>query len=332
MWKVTAGRKNISADQFVENDFVAIGWSKAGDFSSVSSKTDLMELFSRVWPEHTDRQNSVGAGQAWRFLNSFDIGDRVVTYNSDTRLYHVGTIAGPPVYRPDVNERLPLQRAVNWEGAVSRDDLSQRSRNTLGAIMTIFKLSDEAETEIEQLLSGARPVALPQSPAGISESYEEIDVDPYEDIAELAFERVKDSILRLDWEEMEELVAAMLRALGYRTIVSPKGADRGRDVIASRDGFGFERPRIVVEVKHRRGQMGAPEIRSFLQTLHHEDRGLYVSTGGFSKEAHYQAENANSVTHLMSIDGLTSAVLDQYENLDERGKLLLPLQRIYWPK
>jgi restriction system protein len=332
MWKVTAGRNNTSAEQFIEQNVVAIGWAEAGDYSSIPSKEILIQLFSRVWPDKTEKQNSVGAGQAWRFMTVFNIGDRVLTYNSDTRLYHVGTITGEPVYRPDQNERLPLQRAVKWQGAVSRDNLSQQTRNTLGAIMAIFKLSDDAEEEIERLLVGERKIQPAFAPDDATMIDDTVVSDPYADIGELAFERVKDSILKLDWEEMEELVAALLRALGYRTIVSPKGADRGRDVIASRDGFGFERPRIVIEVKHRKGQMGAPEIRSFLQTLHHEDRGLYVSTGGFSKEAHYQAENANSVTHLMSIDGLTSAILEQYGQFDELGKATLPLQKIYWPK
>ena len=35
--------------------------------------------------------------------------------------------------------------------------------------------------------------------------------------------------------------------------------------------------------------MGAQEIRSFLCGRHPGDKGLYVSTGGFSKDAHYEA-------------------------------------------
>jgi restriction system protein len=49
-------------------------------------------------------------------------------------------------------------------------------------------------------------------------------------------------------------------------------------------------PRILVEVKHRSGQMGSKEIRSFKAILTGH-KGLYVSTGGFSKEAKYQAES-----------------------------------------
>jgi len=39
--------------------------------------------------------------------------------------------------------------------------------------------------------------------------------------------------------------------------------------------------------------MGAPDVRSFLGGSHPQDKGLYVSSGGFSREARYEAERAN---------------------------------------
>lgn len=50
---------------------------------------------------------------------------------------------------------------------------------------------------------------------------------------------------------MEELIAGLLSAMGYRTLLSPKGPDRCKDIIASPDGLGLEDPKIIVEVKHR---------------------------------------------------------------------------------
>src|SRR5690606_9158878 len=97
-----------------------------------------------------------------------------------------------------------------------------------------------------------------------------------------AHELIKDKILALQPEEMEELAAAILRAMGYKTKVSPRGPDRGVDVIASPDGLGLTQPRIKVEVKHRSGPMGSQAIRSFVGVLRSGDTGLYVSTGGFS--------------------------------------------------
>lgn len=221
---------------------------------------------------------------------------------------------------------------MRWESGVSRDRLSQRARNSLGAILTIFKVPDAVAAELIGLSENPafeKHTVPPQIENGAADVAE--IVDPYADIQEQALERVKDRLLALEWDEMQDIVAALLRALGYRTIVSPAGADRGRDIIASRDGFGFEAPRIVVEVKHRKGPMGAPEVRAFQGGRHSEDRGLYVSTGGFTREAQYEAERAATVTHLMTIDGLARALIEQYESLDERGRKLLPLTKIYWP-
>ena len=130
---------------------------------------------------------------------------------------------------------------------------------------------------------------------------------------------------------MQELVAGVLEAMGYKARISPSGPDRGKDIVASPDGLGFESPRIVVEVKHRNTQMGANEIRSFLGGRHKDDKGLYVSTGGFSREAYYEAERANIPCTLMNIDDLVQAIVDHYENMDIETQRLIPLRRVYWP-
>ena len=119
--------------------------------------------------------------------------------------------------------------------------------------------------------------------------------------------------------------------MGYKTRISPTGPDRGKDIIASPDGLGFENPRIVVEVKHRNQQIAADEIRSFLGGRHQNDKGLYVSTGGFSKEAHYEAERANIPLTLMDINELVQAIIEHYEKLDIETQRLLPMRKIYWP-
>ncbi|MDR8305809.1 restriction endonuclease, partial [Acinetobacter baumannii] len=80
---------------------------------------------------------------------------------------------------------------------------------------------------------------------------DEVVSDPLRDVESLAREGIKDRVNGLDPKEMEYVVAGVLRSMGYNTQVSPVGPDRGKDIIASPDGFGFENPRIVVEVKHR---------------------------------------------------------------------------------
>ena len=329
MWKITAGRANAFVRRFLDDGVVGIGWVEAGNYTDAKSKADLIKQFSATWPDQTKRQVEVGSAQVWRFLNEVAVGDEVITYDPDERLYHYGKISGKAEFLEESSEHQRVVRRVDWSSFVSRDDLSKSARNSLGAILTIFKVPEQAADEIRALKDGRSSLGthiIQDSEVTLAE-----EIDPYDGIADQALERIKDRIRALEWDDMQELVAALLRALGYRTIVSPAGADRGKDIIASRDGFGFERPRIVVEVKHRKEAMGSQEIRSFLGGRHTDDRGLYVSTGGFSKEAHYEAERASTVTHLMSLDGLARALVDQYENLDSAGRRLLPLTKLYWP-
>jgi restriction system protein len=138
-------------------------------------------------------------------------------------------------------------------------------------------------------------------------------------------------IAALDPREVEHLVAGILRAMGFKTRVSPVGPDRGKDIVASPDGFGFKDPRIVVEVKHRNGQMGSQALRSFLGGRHPGDRGLYVSTGGFSKDALYEAERSQIPMTLWTLDDLVRALVEHYDQTDAETKRMVPLKRIYWP-
>ena len=58
---------------------------------------------------------------------------------------------------------------------------------------------------------------------------------------------------------------------------------------------------------------------------------LYISTGGFSKEANYEAERANVPVTLIDLDALVMLLTEHYDHLDAETRALVPLKRIYWP-
>lgn len=327
-WKIMAGEGGRYIDNFLETSRVAVALDEATDFCSCRSKEEIASLVRERLPLLTNRQVSVAASQHWRFLSEVQVGDVVLVYASQTRLYHQGVVASSAEFTPECVPQLPVTRQVAWHGTVERDRLSQSAKNSLGAILTIFKVPEQVVQEIRRFSQSPEGAAHDLSASPVDDA---VEPDPFAGIEQLALDRITDRISALSWDEMQELVASLLRALGYRTVISPDGPDRGKDIVASRDGFGFERPRIVVEVKHRRGQMGAQEIRSFLGGRHADDRGLYVSTGGFSREARYEAERAATVTHLMTLEELARAIVEQYDRLDQQGKRLVPLTKLYWP-
>ncbi|HTS16225.1 MAG TPA: restriction endonuclease [Verrucomicrobiae bacterium] len=328
-WMVRAGEGSYLVHDFLEHKCVAIGWLSSQDLSKVKDRNELKELLQAAYVGDTAARTRTQLSQVATFLFDMEIGDNVVTYDSETRLYHTGEIVGAYKYQPALVEGYPHVHPVKWSGGTSRDSLSAPTRNTLGAIQTIFAIPD-AWNEIATLLKGGKPPLTEEEEEELEED-DELD-EIRRDAASRSREFIKDAVQKLSWEDAQRLVAGILRAMGYKSRVSPPGSDRGKDVIASPDGLGLEQPRIRVEVKHRAGQtMGAPDVRSFIGALRQNDRGLYVSTGGFTREAHYEAERATNPVTLVDMDMLSEMLVENYEQLDTESRALVPLVKVYWP-
>jgi len=319
------------AEEFLSQKIVAVGWKDAGPLNGLQSRDQVIDRIKATWPHWKPLKAVVSGSQLNKIVNMMKVGDKVITYDPSKRIYHVGRISGEYAFDASADDILANRRPVDWEGQVSRDSLSAPTKNSLGSSLSLFEVPESAESEIDNLLAGKPNKALEHEKL-VSNDADVATQYLLDDLRAKAKELIKDTIIRLSWEDMQELIAGILRAMKYKTRVSPQGSDRGKDIVASPDGFGFEQPRIVVEVKHRPNQaMGSQEIRSFLGGRHKDDRGLYVSTGGFSKEAKYEADRASIPLTLMDIDDLVDAVVEYYEQLDLETRTLLPLSKIYWP-
>jgi restriction system protein len=323
MWMVRAGEGGYLFDEFRDGNFVAIGWNEIGDLTDITSQEEIHRKYLADHPDEHAGKVGNAVAVIYKFREVLKPGDKVITYNPETRQYLVGTIKGD--YQYDPSKKYQHLRSVEWLGTVDRDALKPSSRNSLGSTLTLFQLNEETTEDVLAALHGRRA-----APAAESDQKGELE-QLKEDTISRAHELIKDKIQRLDEDEMEELVAAILRAMGYKARLTVKTGDGGIDVIASPDGLGLEEPRIKAEVKHRKSQMGTPDIRSFVGGLRAGDRGLYVSTGGFSKDAQMEALRSNIPITLVTLDDLASLVVDHYEKFDIEGRVLIPLTRLYWP-
>lgn len=328
MWMVR-GEAGTLYDEFREKSVAAIGWWQLAAIAAPGvSRQQLAELYRKTEPTLKPGSVIAGASQVWRFVNEVAIGDHVITYSPANRTYLIGTVTGQARHAPEWRDfGMALARDVQGNRSeVQRDSLSFATRNSLGSTLTVFKIPPSAAKELLREPGAAAPKPTPP------ESLESFESEQTAASIELqSRERIKDMVAALDHHEMEQLVAGILRAMGYKTQVSPVGADRGKDIIASPDGFGFENPRIVVEVKHRGGAMGSQQLRSFIGGRHKDDRGLYVSTGGFTKDALYEADRSQVPVTLWTLDSLVRTLVDNYEKTDAETKRMVPLKRLYWP-
>lgn len=331
MWMVRAGAGGYLFNDFIEKGCVAIGWNEMGDVSGLHSPEEFKVRLRNLYPADSDGSIAASAATMFRFRQVLKAGDRVVSYSPDRRQYAVGTIDGDYEYQPGRVHDFNHVRPVCWENRhVSRDELSTPAKAALGSAWTLFDPGVDARRELEAALRPSRSAADAGQIAG-----EEVRDEDFglvrEDAAVKSHEFVKDRILKLSPDEMEHLAAALLRAMGYKTRVSRKGGDRGRDVVASPDGFGFVPPRIIVQVKHTKSKTPGEDIRAFVGALQTGDKALFVSTGGFSEHALGEAERSDPPVAVVDLDELARRVVEHYDSFDAEGRSLLPLVRIYWP-
>ena len=167
----------------------------------------------------------------------------------------------------------------------------------------------------------------------IEEKTEQIQKANLDQLEEQAIAGIKDYINQKNPYEFQDLVAALLRAMGYYTpFVSPKGKDGGIDIIAYQDPLGIKTPRLKVQVKHYpQNPIAAEAIRSLKGLVNSgEEVGLFVTSGRFSNEAERFAREAN--VHIKLIDGeeLISLWQQFYGEMNDDDKNLLPLHPVYF--
>ena len=273
-WMVRAGPGADLIEEFARG-FIAIGWHELGDLSTVTSQEEIRERYNSAYPDEKSGKVGNAVAMIYKFRCKLEVDQKVVTYDSQSREYLIGSLSSDYYYDTDEIPDYPHLRRVDWQSVhVSRDLLSTSSKNTLGGIATLFSVNEEVSLD---LLSHLDKPSTPESPEVDDNGLDQIR----EDTVARTHELIKDKLLRLAADDMEQLAAAILRAMGYKTRVMPKGPDRGVDVHASPDGLGLEEPRIKVQVKHRSGtSIGSEDIRCFLGGLSviYQQRRLYTGS------------------------------------------------------
>ena len=130
--------------------------------------------------------------------------------------------------------------------------------------------------------------------------------------------------------EFQDLVAALLRAMGYHTpFVAPKGKDGGIDIIAYLDPLGAQTPRIKVQVKHKpETAIGASDVRALSGVLKTGDIALFVTSGTYSTDARNAASGNDKFIRLIDGDEFIEMWQEYYDKMSDDDKNMLPLKRI----
>lgn len=121
--------------------------------------------------------------------------------------------------------------------------------------------------------------------------------------------------------------------MGYHVSwVAPPGPDRGIDIIAGLDPLGIKDPRIKVQVKHRPDTKTPPDqLRSFMAVLSDKDVGIFVASGGFTRDAATEARTQeNRRITLIDLERFVELWIEHYRAIDDAQRQLLPLRPVHY--
>lgn len=153
-----------------------------------------------------------------------------------------------------------------------------------------------------------------------------------EEAVESAWAEIDHYLQNMNPYDFQDLVGALLRGLGYHIAwTAPPGKDGGIDLVATPDALGTRSPRIKVQVKRQQATVSVDGLRSFMAMLGTDDVGLFVSLGGFTKDAQDEArlQPTRKVT-LIDLERFYDLWVEHYPKLPDEDRRRLPLQPIYF--
>lgn len=303
----------------LQDKVIAIGWREMGDLSLIEgNRESYYKAYDKVYPNKSKQSIAGSASQLFRFVNEAKVGDYIVYPTKFNRMINIGQIEGE--YYFDSNElEYKQKRKVKWLREVPRSKFSQGALYEIGSFLSFFKVKHYADEFIDAINNTKNTKNIQEDDGVIATS-------------ETIIESTKDYILKeLDKNykgyDLEDVVADLLNAMGYRTKVSPRGGDGGKDIIAYKDELP---PRIIVQVKSQNGNVTESTVQSLKGTMEEGDYGLFVTLSDYAKNAKIYLEKHPIIK---SINGseLADLILKYYDDMSDKFKDIIKLKKVFIP-
>ena len=306
---------------FLKDNKIAIGWKDIGNLKEIpANRDDFKAKYIQAFPEAKKGSIPTGVGMLYRFCYEVQIGDYVIYPSKSDRMINIGEVVGEYTYVAHAHEYVQ-QRDVKWLKHIPRTAFSQGALYEIGSAMTFFAVKNYADEFLAALDKGFKKTSAAN----------ELD-DTVGATAEDIIESTKDFILKelsrqLKGYDLEQFVADLLRAMGYRTTVSPQGGDSGIDITAYKDELP---PRILVQVKSQDGNIKETTIQSLKGAMREGDYGLFITLSNYTPNAQKYLDSTPIIRGINGT-GLVDLIMKYYEDLSEKYRRIIPLKKVYIP-
>ena len=315
VWVVHAGAHGEFEQFAIDNAVVGIDFHLPQGVTQYPSREALRQ--------HTE--SSSAANQLWRFAHDLQVGETVVLPCKLSRLVAVGKVAGD--YRYAADWQFPHIRPVKWDAVdLPRASFDQDLLYSFGGMLTVFQVNrtnaqERIDAVVRQHLGGTAEESV-MPPEVTDDAAAVVNWD--ELISDYVAQRIRQ---KFTGHRLEYLVESILKAEGYTTLQTRRGADGGVDVVAGKGQMGFGEPRLCVQVKSGVSPANVETYRSLQATLHNigASHGLLVSLSDFTREVRNENERSFFQIRLWGAGELTQNLLAIYDQLPADIRADIPL-------
>lgn len=337
LWLARAGAHGEYESHFFDENRIYLTWEDLpDDLSAAGDYEAIRRVLQQIYPDNLPRQIGNYSGQVWAFVLGMNVGDWVVVPKKQKSTIAIGEIKSNYSYQNNIDPLYRHYREVRWLNMdIPRSAFDQDLLYSFGAFMTICQIQrNDAEKRVRAMAltnwtsAPEQITTLPTqqglAPPALSE--------PFFDIEQLARDQIaKQIIQKFKGHGMAMLVEAVLKAKGFTTFRSPEGPDKGIDILAGSGPFGFDSPKICVQVKSGDTPADRPELTQLvgaMQTVN-ADQGLFVSWSDFKQTVYKEVPSQFFKVRLWNQNVLIKEIQDNYDKLDQDIRAELPLKQIW---
>jgi len=339
LWLTRAGSFGEHEAKFLQENRVYLTWQELSesDLSGAKDYQAVKTLLQQVYPNEKPRKLGNWTGQIWAFILGMKIGDWVVVPSKSSPTIAIGEIVGDYSYDKVGHGLYRHYRKVKWlNTSIPRSAFDQDILYSFGAFLTVCEIKrHDAESRVRAMKDAGWKAANKPSNSQVKVAPtkdDEGDITDLVDLEQLSNDLIAKLVIqKFKGHGMARLVEAILQAQGLTTYRSPAGPDKGVDILVSGGSFGFDHPRICVQVKSGDTPVDRPEFQQLLGAMGDvkAEHGLFVSWSGFKPTVDKEVPSKFFTVRLWNQKALIEQLLANYDKLDQDIKAELPLKKIW---
>jgi restriction system protein len=338
VWLIRAGKNGEREELALKSNVAAVGWEEMPDLTPCTTREALRDLLNATYPDYKPKTISNWESQLWPIRDTIKKDDIVVLPLKTRSDVAIGKVTGTYQYRTDLASEALHTVPVKWLAEFPRSAFDKDLLFSFGAFMTVCRIErNNAEARILAKLKG-KAIKLPQSQEDKitgeidTSSVDATDQTAFPDLEQHSADLIRERIAqRFKGHELTNLVSAILETQGYRTRVSPPGADGGVDITAGSGPLGFDAPRLIAQVKSQDSKVDVKVLRELKGTMtkYHADHALLVGWGGFTGAAVAEATADYFKVRLWEAADIVRAAQENYSGLPEAIRAEMPLKQVW---